>query len=59
MALLDSIHGPADLRLLSAAELDTLAEEIRAFLISSVSGAAWGLLTAPRIRMSAGLTSRP
>ena len=37
MALLDSIHGPADLRRLSAAELDTLAEEIRAFLISSVS----------------------
>ena len=37
MALLDSIHGPADLRGLSAAELDTLAEEIRAFLISSVS----------------------
>src|SRR6476620_8400567 len=37
VALLDSIHGPADLRGLSAAELDTLAEEIRAFLISSVS----------------------
>ncbi|HEX4699530.1 MAG TPA: 1-deoxy-D-xylulose-5-phosphate synthase [Actinomycetes bacterium] len=37
MALLESIHGPADLRLLSTAELDTLAEEIRAFLISSVS----------------------
>ncbi|HEY4314888.1 MAG TPA: 1-deoxy-D-xylulose-5-phosphate synthase [Actinomycetes bacterium] len=37
MALLDSIHEPADLRRLSAPELDTLAEEIRAFLISSVS----------------------
>jgi 1-deoxy-D-xylulose-5-phosphate synthase len=37
VALLESIHGPADLRLLSTAELDTLAEEIRAFLISSVS----------------------
>jgi 1-deoxy-D-xylulose-5-phosphate synthase len=37
VALLDSIHGPADLRRLSAAELGTLAEEIRAFLISSVS----------------------
>ena len=37
MALLDSIHGPADLRQLSGAELDTLAEEIRSFLITSVS----------------------
>jgi 1-deoxy-D-xylulose-5-phosphate synthase len=37
VALLDSIHGPADLRRLSAAELGTVAEEIRAFLISSVS----------------------
>jgi 1-deoxy-D-xylulose-5-phosphate synthase len=37
VALLDSIHEPADLRRLSASELDTLAEEIRAFLIGSVS----------------------
>jgi 1-deoxy-D-xylulose-5-phosphate synthase len=37
VALLDSIHEPADLRRLSATELVDLAEEIRAFLISSVS----------------------
>jgi 1-deoxy-D-xylulose-5-phosphate synthase len=37
VALLDSIHGPADLRQLGGAELETLAEEIRAFLITSVS----------------------
>jgi 1-deoxy-D-xylulose-5-phosphate synthase len=37
VGLLDSIHGPADLRRLSSAELETLAEEIRTFLITSVS----------------------
>ena len=37
VALLDSIEQPSDLRALSLDELNTLAEEIRAFLISSVS----------------------
>ncbi len=37
MAVLDSIHGPRDLRQLDLASLRTLAEEIRALLISSVS----------------------
>mgnify|MGYP001506461219 CR=1 FL=1 len=37
MALLDQITAPADLRRLNRAELDELAAEIRAFLVSSVS----------------------
>ena len=37
MALLDGIHGPADLRELPAAELPALAEEIRDFLVRTVS----------------------
>ena len=37
MALLDSIHGPNDVRALSPTELPQLADEIRAFLIDSVS----------------------
>ncbi|MGA4507562.1 1-deoxy-D-xylulose-5-phosphate synthase [Propionibacteriaceae bacterium G1746] len=37
MALLDSITTPADLRALNRAQLDALAEEIRAFLVQSVS----------------------
>ncbi|MDR1791156.1 MAG: 1-deoxy-D-xylulose-5-phosphate synthase [Propionibacteriaceae bacterium] len=37
MPLLDSIHSPADVRALSAAQLADLAQEIRSFLISSVS----------------------
>ncbi|MCW5953514.1 MAG: 1-deoxy-D-xylulose-5-phosphate synthase, partial [Propionibacteriaceae bacterium] len=37
MPLLDSIEQPSDLRALSLDELNTLAEEIRAFLITSVS----------------------
>ena len=37
MPFLESIEQPSDLRALSVAELNLLAEEIRAFLISSVS----------------------
>jgi 1-deoxy-D-xylulose-5-phosphate synthase len=37
MSLLESIHGPADLRLLPAGELPRLAEEIRDFLIEAVT----------------------
>src|SRR6186997_15261 len=37
MGLLDRITGPRDLRDLSAAELDELAQEIRDFLVTSVS----------------------
>ena len=37
MSLLESIHTPADLRELPAAELPRLAEEIRAFLIEAVT----------------------
>ena len=37
MGLLESIHEPADLRGLSRAQLDDLAAEIRAFLVTSVS----------------------
>ena len=37
MGLLDSIHGPRDLRRLDPAELTALAEEIREFLVASVS----------------------
>ncbi|MDQ1601422.1 MAG: 1-deoxy-D-xylulose-5-phosphate synthase, partial [Actinomycetota bacterium] len=35
--MLDSIHGPRDLRRLDRAQLAVLAEEIRDFLITSVS----------------------
>jgi 1-deoxy-D-xylulose-5-phosphate synthase len=34
---LDSISGPADLRTLSYAELDSLAEEIRSFIVQAVA----------------------
>ncbi len=37
MGLLDSIHGPEDLRPLTHEQLGSLAEEIRTFLIASVS----------------------
>ena len=37
MSLLEGVKGPRDLRALSAAQLDSLAEEIRAFLIHHVS----------------------
>ncbi|MFC1433881.1 1-deoxy-D-xylulose-5-phosphate synthase [Streptacidiphilus sp. N1-3] len=37
MSLLESINGPADLRMLPAAELPRLAEEIRDFLIEAVT----------------------
>ena len=37
MPLLDSIDSPADLRALSGAQLATLADEIRAFLVHNVS----------------------
>ncbi|MGH8968836.1 MAG: 1-deoxy-D-xylulose-5-phosphate synthase [Actinomycetes bacterium] len=37
MGLLESIQGPRDLRRLDRRELDTLAEEIRTFLVDSVS----------------------
>jgi 1-deoxy-D-xylulose-5-phosphate synthase len=37
--LLDTIHGPSDLRGLSRAELDRLAAEVRSFLIENVSRA--------------------
>ena len=37
MGVLHSIHGPRDLRRLDRPQLDALAEEIREFLISSVS----------------------
>ncbi len=40
MGLLDSIHGPQDLRRLDRPALDALAEEIREFLIASVSRTA-------------------
>ena len=40
MGLLDSISGPQDLRRLDRAQLDALAEEIREFLIASVSRTA-------------------
>jgi 1-deoxy-D-xylulose-5-phosphate synthase len=37
MPILERINGPADLKALSAAELETLAEEIRSYLITSVA----------------------
>ncbi|MEI2825437.1 MAG: 1-deoxy-D-xylulose-5-phosphate synthase [Dermatophilaceae bacterium] len=37
MALLDSIHGPQDVKLVSPRDLPQLAQEIRTFLIDSVS----------------------
>ncbi|HOF64094.1 MAG TPA: 1-deoxy-D-xylulose-5-phosphate synthase [Dermatophilaceae bacterium] len=37
MALLDSIHGPQDVKLVSPSDLPQLAAEIRTFLIDSVS----------------------
>ncbi|MEY3273928.1 MAG: hypothetical protein RLZZ279_60 [Actinomycetota bacterium] len=37
MSILERINGPADLKALSAAELETLAEEIRTYLITSVA----------------------
>jgi 1-deoxy-D-xylulose-5-phosphate synthase len=37
MSILERINGPADLKALSAAELETLAEEIRSYLITSVA----------------------
>ncbi len=37
MALLDTIHGPADLRALAPAQLPVLAQEIRDFLITEVT----------------------
>ena len=37
--LLDTIHGPADLRRLTRAELDRLAAEVREFLIENVTRA--------------------
>jgi 1-deoxy-D-xylulose-5-phosphate synthase len=40
VGLLESIHGPRDLRALDRAQLDALAEEIRTFLITSVSRTA-------------------
>ncbi|MBV9061123.1 MAG: 1-deoxy-D-xylulose-5-phosphate synthase [Pseudonocardiales bacterium] len=39
MTVLSEISGPADLKRLPAATLDTLAQEIRQFLIDKVSGA--------------------
>jgi 1-deoxy-D-xylulose-5-phosphate synthase len=36
-ALLETIHSPADLKLLNAAQMSELAEEIRAFLIQTLS----------------------
>jgi len=36
-ALLESIHSPADLKRLSLAQMDELAEEIREFLIQTLS----------------------
>ena len=37
MSVLDRVNGPEDLKQLSSEELTTLAEEIRAYLVSSVS----------------------
>ena len=37
MALLDSINGPADLRSLRPDQLPQLAQEIRDFLVTSVT----------------------
>jgi 1-deoxy-D-xylulose-5-phosphate synthase len=37
MALLESIHSPADLKRMSFAQMNDLAEEIRAFLIQSLA----------------------
>ena len=37
MALLDSIDGPDDLKTLSPADIPALAQEIRDFLVTSVS----------------------
>ena len=37
MSVLDRVNGPEDLKKLSSEELKTLAEEIRAYLVSSVS----------------------
>src|ERR1700692_3928642 len=36
-ALLETIHSPADLKLLNPAQMSELAEEIRAFLIQTLS----------------------
>ena len=37
MSVLDRVNGPEDLKKLSSEELTTLAEEVRAYLVSSVS----------------------
>ena len=37
MSLLEAVHGPRDLRALSAPQLAELADEIRTFLVGSVS----------------------
>ncbi|MDH5295474.1 MAG: hypothetical protein OEW91_17515, partial [Acidimicrobiia bacterium] len=37
MSLLDRVSDPADLRTLTHAELNELAEEIRAFLLEAIS----------------------
>lgn len=37
MSILERVNGPADLKALSAAELEALAEEIRSYLITSVA----------------------
>jgi deoxyxylulose-5-phosphate synthase len=39
MTVLSQITGPADLKRMPVATLDTLAQEIREFLIAKVSGA--------------------
>jgi 1-deoxy-D-xylulose-5-phosphate synthase len=37
VAILDTIHSPADIRALDQAHLDTLAQEVRAFLVEQTS----------------------
>lgn len=37
MSVLDRVNGPEDLKKLTSAELETLAEEIRSYLVTSVS----------------------
>ena len=49
MALLDSINGPADLRSLRPDQLPQLAQEIRDFLVTSVTRTSLGSVEAGRV----------
>ena len=48
-SLLQTIDDPADLRRLSRAELKTLAQQLRAYVLDSVSTVSYTHLTLPTI----------